>query len=218
MDDEIKRTTRSTTTVKKTTAEKKPAMRGRPRKTDDLEESVSKKKPSVKAIEPVEAEPEEDDVEEEEADVEEEAEAVVEEKKEVVKTPEVKPQPPKSEVIAPKVEEVVPVTPVKLPLQPPVWKKKPRTGIHYMPDGRVITGSGETVRAWPIELGGGIDKFERLTPMRDGEVDGGPPVPTATLTVRPRRDGAYDVVNATGKPINTAPLTKEEADALVNGV
>lgn len=85
-----------------------------------------------------------------------------------------------------------------------------------MRDGTVVTGT-MVIKAWPEELAGVMDKFVRLTPALDGD-HGGPPTPNATLFVKERDGGGYDVVNDKDVPINATSLTKEEADSLVNGI
>jgi hypothetical protein len=122
---------------------------------------------------------------------------------------------PMVENIAPPVMVNPVVTPPKVQ-EAPMWRKKPRTGDHKMPNGTVISGT-MVVKAWPEELGAGLDKFVRLTPAGDGDRTG-PPPPAATLFVKEREGGGFDVVNAEGVPINATSLTKEEADSLVNGI
>jgi len=108
-----------------------------------------------------------------------------------------------------------PVVPAPVKAQAPRWRKRRGTGPHFLRDGSEVPENG-VICAWPEEMVGLEDKFSRLDPAVDGEPTG-PVPPPATLTVKHRGFGKYDVVDPAGKPLNMAPLTKEEATSLVNG-
>jgi hypothetical protein len=100
------------------------------------------------------------------------------------------------------------------PAQPvmPKWKMKAGVGTHTMSDGETVS-PGQVISAWPDDLAGVEDKFVCLTPAADLE-----PKVEATLTAVHRGHGKYDVVNmVTGEVLNTAPLTKAEAEGCING-
>jgi hypothetical protein len=96
--------------------------------------------------------------------------------------------------------------------RPPRWRKKPNTGTHYLPNGKRLGDRG-IIRCWESELKGARDKFELIDPSPDAE----PPTPEATLKVKKRDEGGYDVVNEKDEAINDAELSAGEAESLVNG-
>lgn len=194
--------------VKKTAVKKDGPS---PKKLSELLKSDAPLDVEIKAPEPLSTSFKDEQLE---LPLQEETEIVVAEPE-----PEPKPKPkpePKPEVIVevPQVKKVVPDAP-KAPREAPLWRKKPRTGDHRMPDGTMVTGT-MVIKAWPEEIAGVLDKFVRLTPAING--DDGPPPPNATLTVKQREYGGFDVVNPDGVPLNATSLTKEEAESLVNGL
>jgi hypothetical protein len=99
----------------------------------------------------------------------------------------------------------------------PRWKKRMGTGPHIMADGTVVK-CGETIRAWPEEIRGAIDKFEPVDYIlpEDGGMPG-PPTPESTLRLVHRGKGRYNVVDQNGNAINDKPMSKEDAMSLLNG-
>lgn len=99
--------------------------------------------------------------------------------------------------------------------EPPRWRKKPGTGTHYMYDD-VEAPEGKIFRAWPDELAGALDKFENLDDIDDEDQNN--PVPKeSTLIPVENEDGTWDVKSVEGVCINDNPLTKKEAESMVNG-
>ena len=94
------------------------------------------------------------------------------------------------------------------------YRLKAGQGTHWFrqPDGRETPiRAGETIECEAWQLGGSIDRFEVVTPPPP------PPPPEVGLKAVHRGAGRYDVINeATGKPINSATLSKSEAQELID--
>lgn len=91
------------------------------------------------------------------------------------------------------------------------FMKKAEPGRFYLRAGRGVrlVKPGDVIECSPEELGKHIDRFDRLDPE--------PPAPKqeAKLKAVPHLDGGYDIVSeATGEPINDAPVTKEQAEEM----
>lgn len=88
-----------------------------------------------------------------------------------------------------------------------LWRKKPRTGGHYVSRG-VRMAEGATIEATREQLGNAVDKFELLTPDPEPE----PERPELALRAVHRGFGHWDVIHpVTGQAINDQRLSKEEA-------
>jgi len=92
--------------------------------------------------------------------------------------------------------------------KPPKWKKKSKTGIHILPDGSIVSDD-DIIAAWPEELGKAIDKFELV----EGNIDSIRPEPEPVQTLIPKSIGFgnWNVIDSSGKVVNTHKLTKQEA-------
>ena len=97
----------------------------------------------------------------------------------------------------------------------PIWRKKQHTGPHTMPDGRKIE-CGQTVRAYPNQLAGAIDKFEQVLEASRQSAPAKTPH-EQTITPVHAGGGRWNVVDASGKKLNDILLTKEEATQIADG-
>lgn len=95
--------------------------------------------------------------------------------------------------------------------QAPRWRKKPGTGRHIMPD-KTVVGEGKVIRAYRDELRNAVDKFIPLDPVEDR-----PAPEPSTLKLVSDGTGKYNVVDSRGRNVNDAPLSQEQAEALLNG-
>jgi len=92
-----------------------------------------------------------------------------------------------------------------------LFRMRQNVGKHIMSHGgqKKVLRPGDTIRCEKYELGNALDKFEQLEPD--------PPAPAPKVGLRAVHIGfgKYNVISdATGKPINDEPLTKEEARAM----
>ena len=98
---------------------------------------------------------------------------------------------------------------------PGVYRRKAGYGPHFFRerDGKEREKpilAGEEIECEEWELGGSIHGFDVVVPPPP------PPAPNVGLKRVHRGGGRFDVVNeATGKPINSRTLTREEADDLI---